>query len=55
MQTVTMALEPQALGGATSYGAYVKMLPRATYVLHVKVRTPGMGAPAEAKFMEHPG
>jgi cytochrome c5 len=55
MQTTTTSLEPQMLGGRVSYGAYVKMLPKGMYVLHVKVRTPGMGAAAEAKFRESPG
>jgi cytochrome c5 len=55
MQTVTMALEPNALAGNPSYGGYVRMLPKGKYVLRVRVTKPGAGIPVEATFTPPPG
>ena len=55
MESHATALEPNRLGGAMSYGAYVKLLPKATYVFHVKVMRPGSGLAIEAKFPQRPG
>ena len=54
MESVTKVLEPMTLGGSAGYGAYVRLLPRATYSFHVKVLRPGSAVPIEATF-PHPG
>jgi cytochrome c5 len=55
METKTTSLEAYTLGGIASYGAYVKLLPKATYVFHVKAIRPGSGGAVEAKFPQPPG
>jgi len=55
MESHVTALEPGRLGGSMSYGAYVKLLPKATYVFHVKVKRPGSGLSVEAKFPQQAG
>lgn len=55
METTTMTLEPYTLGGTSSYGAYVRLLPKATYVFHVKALRPGSGVTVEARFPQQPG
>ncbi|MFZ3321162.1 MAG: c-type cytochrome [Usitatibacter sp.] len=54
MDSVTKVLEPMTLGGSAGYGAYVRLLPKATYTFHVKVLRPGSAVPVEATF-PHPG
>jgi len=56
MESHTTRLEAIRLGGMMSYGAYVKLLPKATYVFHVKVSRPGSGLVVDATFpLQPPG
>lgn len=45
-------LEPVTVAGSTSYGAYVRLVPKNSYAFHVKVQKPGAATPVEAKFQE---
>jgi cytochrome c5 len=45
-------LEAATVAGATSYGAYVRLAPKATYNFLVRVKKPGAAAPAEVKFQD---
>ena len=48
--TESKGLEPMDVGGAGSYGAYVRLLPHGIYTLRVKVVPPGSGLPVEVDF-----
>lgn len=45
-------LEPATVAGSTSYGAYVRLVPKNSYAFYVKVQKPGAAAPIEAKFQD---
>lgn len=45
-------LEPVTIAGSTSYGAYVRLVPKNSYAFYVKVQKPGAAKPVEAKFQE---
>jgi cytochrome c5 len=46
------ALEPLTVAGSTSYGAYVRLVPKNAYAFYVRVQKPGAAKPIEAKFQE---
>jgi hypothetical protein len=48
-------LEPATIAGATSYGAYVRLVPRATYNFVVRVKKPGAAQATEVRFQEKLG
>lgn len=45
-------LEPLTVSGSTSYGAYVRLVPKNSYAFYVRVQKPGAAKPVEAKFQE---
>jgi cytochrome c5 len=45
-------LEPETAAGATSYGAYVRLAPKSTYNLLVRVKKPGAAQAAEVRFQD---
>jgi len=45
-------LEALTLAGSTSYGAYVRLVPKNAYTFYVRVQKPGSAPPVEAKFQE---
>ena len=45
-------LEAATVAGQTSYGAYVRLAPRATYNFLVRVKKPGAAQASEVKFQE---
>lgn len=49
------SLEPVTVAGAASYGAYVRLAPKATYNFLVRVKRPGAGEAAEVRFQDKPG
>ncbi len=46
------SLEPATVAGATSYGAYVRLVPKATYNFVVRVKKPGAAQATEVRFQE---
>ena len=57
VEQVGMGREPKSLeavtiAGSTSYGAYVRLAPKASYSYYVRVQKPGSSAPVEARFQE---
>jgi cytochrome c5 len=46
------ALEPATVAGATSYGAYVRLVPKATYNFVVRIKKPGAAEATEVRFQE---
>ncbi len=46
------SLEPVTVAGSTSYGAYVRLVPKNSYAFYVRVQKPGAAKPIEAKFQE---
>jgi len=57
VEKVGMGREPKALesvtiAGNTSYGAYVRLVPKSAYTFYVKVQKPGAPGAVEARFQE---
>jgi len=48
----TKVLEPVTVAGGTSYGAYVRLVPKGSYTFVVRVSKPGSAPPTEATFKE---
>jgi cytochrome c5 len=46
------SLEPAVVAGQTSYGAYVRLAPKATYNILVRVKKPGAPQAAEVRFQD---
>ena len=49
------SLEPATVAGATSYGAYVRLVPKATYNFVVRIRKPGAAETTEVRFQDKAG
>lgn len=49
------SLEPVTVAGAASYGAYVRLAPKATYNFLVRVKKPGAAQATEVRFQDKPG
>jgi cytochrome c5 len=47
------SLEAHTMAGSTSYGGYVRLVPRRDYTFVVRVTRPGSATPVEAQFQEH--
>ena len=45
-------LEAVTVAGSTSYGTYVRLVPKNNYAFYVKVQKPGAATPVEARFQE---
>lgn len=52
MGRVTKTLEPMTVRGGASYGGYVRLLPKGSYVFIVHATKPGGAKAIEAKFQE---
>ncbi len=46
------SLEPATVAGATSYGAYVRLVPKSTYNFVVRIRKPGATEATEVRFQD---
>ena len=46
------SLEPVTVAGAASYGAYVRLAPKATYNFLVRVKKPGAAQATEVRFQD---